>query len=133
MKLTIKGKSDKTGFNLQVEAHKFLAFIETAMMQAEEEFDDEKETSPGGFPTAVFTALLPKPAREAAGWDILTEGWNQEKALAAFGKRLERKPRAGGFSIEARQEAWDKKAKMLEGTGIKPEDILGKRPVAKVG
>jgi hypothetical protein len=128
--MKIKGKSDKAPFNIEIPSDALLAFLEHAMEQADEQYDPEKETSPGGWPTALFTAILPANAREAAGWDIQKEGWDQEKAIKAFAHRLERKP-GGGFNLEAKQKAWDDKATDLRALGADPVKYLGKRPEAK--
>jgi len=132
MKLTIKGKSDKQAFAVAVPMESLVGFLTSAAAKAEEQFDDELATSPGGWPTAIFTAMLPQKARETVGWDLNRDGWDDEKAMAAFESRLERKQGGGAFSIEARQKAWDEKAATLRGVGIVPETIIGKRPVAKV-
>ncbi len=196
MKLTIKGKSDKQAFTVAVSMESLIGFLTAAATKAEEQFDDELATSPGGWPTAIFTAMLPQKAREAVGWDLTPQtrfkgqdrlleleeilaqepqhedraeiqseilklrqvpvvekevigvspiyGWDDEKAMAAFESRLERKQGGGAFSIEARQKAWDEKvanhAAELEAEGLKPERALelakkhaGKRPEAKEG
>ena len=143
MKLTIKGKSDKQAFTVAVSMESLIGFLTAAATKSEEQFDDELATSPGGWPTAIFTAMLPQKAREAVGWDLSRDGWNDEKAMAAFESRLERK-QGGGCSIEAKQAAWDKKvaahAAELEAEKLTPERALelakkhaGKRPEAKEG
>lgn len=134
MKLTIKGKSDKQAFTVAVNTESLIGFLTAAATKSEEQFDDELATSPGGWPTAIFTAMLPQKAREAVGWDLCRDGWDDEKAMAAFDFRLERKQGGGGFSLETRQKAWDEKAATLRGLEV-PEAIviqsLGKRPEAK--
>ena len=100
------------------------------MEKANEEHEEENATSPGGFPTALFTCIFPAKAREEVGWD-LKDGWSKEKALAAFDFRLERKQGGGGFSLETRQKTWDEKADKLRMAGLVPEEIIGKRPEAK--
>lgn len=134
MKLTIKGKSDKQAFTVAVSMESLIGFLTAAATKSEEQFDDELATSPGGWPTAIFTAMLPQKAREAVGWDLGRDGWDDEKAMAAFDFRLERKPSGGGFSIEARQKTWDEKAAELKSYGVPEAGILkalGKRPEAK--
>lgn len=128
--MIIKGKSDKKAFQVEINDDLLLAFLANAMEQASREYDPELATSPGGFPTALFTCILPHTAREAVGWDIETEGWQDEKAYRAFAHRLERKA-GGGFSLESRQATWDKKAAGLTAAGLRPEDFIGKRPEAK--
>jgi hypothetical protein len=137
MKLTIKGKSDKQAFTVAVELESLIGFLTAAATKAEEQFDDELATSPGGWPTAIFTAMLPQKAREAVGWD-LADGWDDEKAMAAFESRLERKQGGGAFSIEARQKAWDEKVAQFKAlvpnaTEEQVKAICGKRPEAKEG
>lgn len=128
--MIIKGKSDKKAFQVEVEAEALMAFLAVVVEKAEREYDSELATSPGGLPTALFTCILPHTAREAVGWDLEKDGWDGEKAMAAFEHRLERKS-GGGFSLEARQATWDKKAAGLIAAGLKPEDFIGKRPEAK--
>ncbi len=128
--MKIKGKSEKKEFTVEVSADALLGFLETVLVKSDENYDPELATSPGGLPTALFTCILPASAREAVGWDIQKEGWDGEKAMAAFEHRLERK-QGGGFSIESRQATWDNKAEKLKAVGIDPVEILGKRPVAK--
>lgn len=128
--MIIKGKSEKKEFCVQVEKDALMAFLETVLNRADEEFDPELATSPGGLPTSLFTCILPASAREAVGWDIQKEGWNQEKAVKAFEHRLERK-QGGGFNVETRQKSWDDKAAQLHAVGLDPVSILGKRPEAK--
>jgi hypothetical protein len=134
MKLTIKGKSDKQAFTVAVNLESLMGFLSAAATKSEEQFDDELATSPGGWPTAIFTAMLPQKAREAVGWDLARDGWDDEKAMAAFESRLERKQGGGAFSIEARQKAWDEKLAIAKSYGM-PEDVFvkmnGKRPVPK--
>lgn len=134
MKLTVKGKSDKQAFTVAVPMESLMGFLTAAATKSEEQFDDELATSPGGWPTAIFTAMLPQKAREAVGWDLGRDGWDDEKAMAAFESRLERKQGGGVFSIEARQKAWDEKLAIAKSYGM-PEDVFikmnGKRPVAK--
>ena len=125
--MIIKGKSDKKEFQVEVEEDALLGFLQAVLEKANAEYDPELATSPGGLPTALFTCILPHSAREAVGWNIQSEGWNGEKAMAAFEHRLERKS-GGGFSIEARQATWDKKAEGLRSAGLIPEDFIGKRP-----
>ena len=131
--MTIKGKSDKMAFKVAVDQETLLAFLAVVLEKSNLEYDDELATSPGGLPTALFTCIVPASAREAVGWDVQAEGWNQEKALLAFDHRLERKA-GGGFSIETRQAAWDKKVKDMAADGMTPALIAkyaGKRPEAK--
>lgn len=129
--MIIKGKSDKVPFNVEVEPDALLGFLQAVLEKANAEYDPDLATSPGGLPTALFTAILPKVAREAVDWYLDRDGWDGEKAMAAFEHRLERKT-GGGFSIEARQATWDKKAEGLKAAGLAPEDFIGKRPEAKV-
>jgi len=131
--MTIKGKSDKTAFKVSVDQETLLAFLATVLEKSNLEYDDDLATSPGGLPTAIFTSIVPASAREAVGWDVHADGWNQEKALAAFDHRLERKS-GGGFSIESRQAAWDKKVADMRADGLTEAMIVkyaGKRPEAK--
>ncbi len=131
--MTIKGKSDKLAFKVSVDQEALLGFLAIVLEKANLEYDDELATSPGGLPTAIFTCIVPASAREAVSWDIQKDGWNQEKALAAFEHRLERKS-GGGFSIESRQAAWDKKVADMTSDGLTPAMIAkyaGKRPEAK--
>ena len=128
--MIIKGKSEKKEFAVEVEKDALLGFLEMVLNRADEEYDPELATSPGGLPTSLFTCILPASAREAVGWDIQKEGWNQEKAVLAFEHRLERKA-GGGFSVEARQKSWDEKAAQLRAVGLDPASIIGKRPEAK--
>lgn len=131
--MTIKGKSDKLGFKVNVDTETLMAFLAVVLDKANLEYDDDLATSPGGLPTAIFTCIVPASAREAVNWDIQSEGWNQEKALAAFEHRLERKS-GGGFSIETRQAAWDKKVADMKADGLTEAMIAkyaGKRPEAK--
>ena len=131
--MTIKGKSDKVGFKVNVDTETLLAFLTVVLEKANLEYDDDLATSPGGLPTAVFTCIVPASAREAVGWDIQKDGWDQKKALAAFEHRLERKS-GGGFSIETRQKTYDTKADEMRADGLSEEKItryLGKRPEAK--
>jgi hypothetical protein len=137
MKLTIKGKSDKQAFTVAVSMESLIGFLTAAATKSEEQFDDELATSPGGWPTAIFTAMLPQKAREAVGWD-LADGWSDELAMAAFESRLERKQGGGAFSIEARQKAWDEKVAQFKAlvpmaTDEQVKAICGKRPEAKAG
>lgn len=133
MKLIVKGKSEKTPFRVEIPQEELVEVLCYAMEKANEEHEEENATSPGGFPTALFTCIFPAKAREEVGWK-LEDGWNKEKALAAFDFRLERKQGGGGFSLETRQKTWDEKAATLRGLGV-PEGIviqsLGKRPEAK--
>ena len=136
MKLTIKGKSDKQAFTVAVGMESLIGFLTAAATKAEEQFDDELATSPGGWPTAIFTAMLPQKAREAVGWDLGRDGWDDEKAMAAFESRLERKQGGGAFSIEARQKAWDEKVAQFKAlvpnaTDEQVKAICGKRPEEK--
>jgi len=131
--MTIKGKSDKKEFKVTVDQETLLAFLATVLEKSNLEYDSELATSPGGLPTAIFTCIVPASAREAIGWDVQTDGWDQEKALAAFDHRLERKA-GGGFSIESRQAAWDKKVADMRADGLTEAMIAkyaGKRPEAK--
>ena len=133
MKLIVKGKSEKAPFRVEIPQDELVEVLCYAMDKANEEHDEEMATSPGGFPTALFTCIFPAKAREEVGWK-LEDGWSKEKALAAFDFRLERKQGGGGFSLETRQKVWDEKAATLRGLGV-PEAIviqsLGKRPEAK--
>ena len=139
--MTIKGKSDTLAFKVSVDQETLLGFLSTVLEKSNLEYDDELATSPGGLPTAIFTSIVPASAREAVGWDIVTEGWNTAKAIAAFDHRLERKS-GGGFSIESRQAAWDKKFASIKADfmdiGASEEKATekamahaGKRPEAK--
>lgn len=130
MKLIVKGKSEKAPFRVVIPQDELVEVLCHAMEKANEEHDEENATSPGGFPTALFTCIFPAKAREEVGWK-LEDGWNKDKALAAFNSRLERKQGGGGFSLEARQAAWDEKAAKLRAAGLVPEDIISKRPEAK--
>ena len=130
MKLIVKGKSEKSPFRVTIPQEELIEVLCYAMEKANEEHDEDAATSPGGFPTALFTCIFPAKAREEVGWK-LEEGWNKDKALAAFNSRLERKQGGGGFSLEARQAAWDEKAAKLRAAGLVPEDIINKRPEAK--
>lgn len=137
MKLTIKGKSDKQAFKVAISMESLIGFLTAAATKAEEQFDDELATSPGGWPTAVFTAMLPQKAREAVGWDLERDGWDDEKAMAAFESRLERKT-GTGVSLEARQKAWDEKVAQFKAlvpnaTEEQVRAICGKRPEEKAG
>lgn len=142
--MTLKGKSGqvrengkKTGgvmFNLAipgVEVEKIVQRI----------FQD-----PGKLAQAMFAYGMTSEVQKELGYEIPgSQPWEEGKEVGVYSWSEEdtkdfiealdtwdAMPRSGGgLSVEARQEAWDKKAKMLEGTGIKPEDILGKRPVAK--
>ena len=109
MKLIVKGKSEKAPFRVEIPQNELVEVLCYAMEKANEEHDEEMATSPGGFPTALFTCVFPAKAREEVGWD-LKDGWSKEKALAAFDFRLERKQGGGGFSLETRQKTWDEKA-----------------------
>ena len=133
MKLIVKGKSEKAPFRVEIPQDELVEVLCYAMEKANEEHEEENATSPGGFPTALFTCVFPAKAREEVGWK-LEDGWSKEKALAAFDFRLERKQGGGGFSLETRQKTWDEKAATLRGLGV-PEAIviqsLGKRPEAK--
>jgi len=129
--IIIKGKSDKTAFEVSIPQDELVEFLTYAIEKSAEEYDEELATSPGGFPTALFTCIMPHTAREETGW-ALPDGWNMDKAKAAFNARLERKSGGGGFSLETRQATWDKKAEGLKAVGLKPEDYIGKRPEAKV-
>ena len=130
MKLIVKGKSEKAPFRIVIPQEELIEVLCYAMEKANEEHEEENATSPGGFPTALFTCIFPAKAREETGWK-LEDGWDKDKALAAFNSRLERKQGGGGFSLEARQEAWDEKAAKLRAAGLVPEDIINKRPEAK--
>ena len=130
MKLIVKGKSEKAPFRVVIPQDELIEVLCYAMEKANEEHDEENATSPGGFPTALFTCIFPAKAREETGWK-LEDGWDKDKALAAFNSRLERKQGGGGFSLEARQEAWDEKAAKLRDAGLVPEYIINKRPEAK--
>lgn len=119
--MNIKGDSDKQEFNVNVNIDDLLTLIRFAAEKAQENYDEGKATSPGGFPTAIFTALLPAKARKSVGWDIVTEGWNPEKAEKAFLDRLERKPGGGGGGgkthAQVKKEANIVAAKALLATG----------------
>lgn len=130
MKLIVKGKSEKSPFRIVIPQEELVEVLCYAMEKANEEHDEDAATSPGGFPTALFTCIFPAKAREETGWK-LEDGWDKDKALAAFNSRLERKQGGGGFSLEARQAAWDEKAAKLRAAGLVPEDIINKRPEAK--
>lgn len=130
MKLIVKGKSEKAPFRVTIPQEELLEVLTYAMEKANEEHDEDAATSPGGFPTALFTCIFPAKARDEVGWK-LEDGWNKDKAIAAFNSRLERKQGAGGFSLEARQKAWDEKAALLRAAGLEPEAIINKRPEAK--
>ena len=130
MKLIVKGKSEKAPFRVEIPQDELVEVLCYAMEKANEEHEEENATSPGGFPTALFTCIFPAKAREEVGWD-LKDGWSKEKALAAFDFRLERKQGGGGFSLETRQKTWDEKADKLRMAGLVPEEIIGKRPEAK--
>lgn len=127
--MIIKGKSDKKAFQVEIEVEALMGFLQTVLEKSKAEYDPELATSPGGLPTALFTCILPHTAREAVGWN-LDDGWDSEKAMAAFEHRLERKS-GGGFSLETRQATWDKKASGLRAAGLNPEEFIGKRPEAK--
>lgn len=131
--IIVKGKSDKAPFRVVIPQEELFKVLAYATEKAQAEFDEESATSPGGFPTALFTCLFPAKAREAVGWK-LEDGWSKDKAIAAFDSRLERKQGGGGFSLEARQKTWDEKAATLRGLKV-PEAVviqsLGKRPEAK--
>lgn len=130
MKLIVKGKSEKAPFRVVIPQEELVEVLCYAMEKANEEHEEDSATSPGGFPTALFTCIFPAKAREEVGWK-LEEGWDKDKAIAAYNSRLERKQGAGGFSIEARQKAWDEKAALLRAAGLEPEAIINKRPEAK--
>lgn len=133
MKLIVKGKSEKAPFRVEIPQEELVEVLCYAMEKANEEHEETNATSPGGFPTALFTCIFPAKAREETGWK-LEDGWSKEKAIAAFDCRLERKQGGGGSSLETRQKTWDEKAATLRGLGV-PEAIivqsLGKRPEAK--
>ena len=133
MKLIVKGKSEKAPFRVVIPQEELMEVLVYAMEKANEEHEEENATSPGGFPTALFTCIFPAKAREEVGWE-LKDGWDKEKAMKAFESRLERKQGGGGFSLETRQKTWDDKAATLRGLNV-PEEIilqsLGKRPEAK--
>lgn len=131
--IIVKGKSEKAPFRVIIPQHELIEVLYHAMEKANEEHDDEAATSPGGFPTALFTCIFPAKAREETGWK-LEDGWDKDKAIAAFNSRLERKSGGGGFSLETRQATWDAKAAELKGYGVPEAGILkalGKRPEAK--
>lgn len=130
MKLIVKGKSEKAPFRIVIPQDELIEVLCYAMEKANEEHEEENATSPGGFPTALFTCIFPAKARDENGWD-LKDGWNKDKAIATFDSRLERKQGGGGFSLETRQKTWDEKAEKLRAAGLAPEDIIGKRPEAK--
>lgn len=131
--IIVKGKSDKAPFRVVIPQEELFEVLVYATEKAQGEFDEESATSPGGFPTALFTCLFPAKAREETGWD-LKDGWSKEKAIAAFDSRLERKQGGGGFSLETRQKTWDEKAAELRGYGVPEAGVvkaIGKRPEAK--
>ena len=133
MKLIVKGKSEKAPFRVEIPQDELVEVLCYAMEKANEEHDEEMATSPGGFPTALFTCIFPAKAREEVGWD-LKDGWDKDKALAAFNSRLERKQGGGGFSIESRQAAWDEAWTVAQGYGMPLDAFVkmkGKRPEAK--
>lgn len=133
MKLIVKGKSEKSPFRVVIPQDELIEVLCYAMEKANEEHEEENATSPGGFPTALFTCIFPAKAREETGWK-LEDGWDKEKAIAAFDSRLERKQGGGGASLETRQATWDTKAAELRGYGVPEASILkalGKRPEAK--
>ena len=128
--ITVKGKSDKSPFSVEIPKDELMEFFSYAIDKAQEEYDAELTTSPGGFSTALFTSMLGASHREAAGWSLEKDGWSLETAKAVFDSRLERKT-GGGVTIEQRQAAWDQKAAGLRDVGLTPEAFIGKRPVAK--
>ncbi len=133
MKLIVKGKSEKSPFRIVIPQEELVEVLCYAMEKANEEHEEDAATSPGGFPTALFTCIFPAKAREETGWK-LEDGWDKEKAIAAFDSRLERKQGGGGFSIESRQAAWDEAWKVAQEYGMPLEAFVkmkGKRPEAK--
>lgn len=130
MNLIVKGKSEKAQFRIVIPQDELIEVLRYAMQKSNEEHDEENATSPGGFPTALFTCIFPAKARDEVEWK-LEDGWSKSKAIRAFDFRLERKQGGGGFSLEARQVAWDEKAAKLRAAGLVPEDIINKRPEAK--
>lgn len=133
MKLIVKGKSEKAPFRVVIPQEELVEVLRYAMEKANEEHDEDAATSPGGFPTALFTCIFPAKAREETGWK-LEDGWDKDKAIAAFNSRLERKQGGGGFSIESRQASWDEAWKVAQGYGMPLDAFVkmkGKRPEAK--
>lgn len=128
--IIVKGKSDKSPFTVEIPKQELMEFFKYAIDKAQEEYDAELATSPGGFSTALFTSMLGASHREAAGWNLEKDGWNLDTAKSVFDSRLERKT-GGGVTIEQRQAAWDIKAANLRQVGLTPEAFIGKRPVAK--
>jgi len=128
--IIVKGKSDKAPFTVSIPKQELLEFFSYAIDKAQAEYDPDLATSAGGFSTALFTSMLGASHREAAGWDLIKDGWNLETAKTVFESRLERKT-GGGVTIEQRQAAWDIKAEGLRQVGLTPEAFIGKRPVAK--
>lgn len=139
--ITVKGKSEEIAFNAIIPLLELTTFISESAILADEERDNENATSPGGFPTALFTALLPAKARAAVGWNLAEEGWNADKAKAAFAFRLERKSRKltdaekqerTAKALATKQETWDAKNAALAAAGT-PADVItlaiGTRPV----
>lgn len=133
MKLIVKGKSEKSPFRVVIPQEELVEVLCYAMEKSNAEHEEENATSPGGFPTALFTCIFPAKARDENDWD-LKDGWNKDKAIATFDSRLERKQGGGGFSLETRQKTWDEKAAELKSYGVPEAGILkalGKRPEAK--
>ena len=144
--IIIKGKSEKAAFTVKVPREELIEFFTMAMDAAQEEFDEELTTSPGGFSTALFTAMMGAKAREAVEWDLESEGWSKEKAWAAFSGRLERKSRKltdeekaekAAKALATAQANWDAKVIEVKGMGL-PEEVtnkmialFGPRPAAK--
>lgn len=133
MNLIVKGKSEKAQFRIVIPQDELIEVLRYAMQKSNEEHDEENATSPGGFPTALFTCIFPAKARDENDWN-LKDGWSKNKAIATFDSRLERKQGGGGFSLETRQKTWDQKAAELKSYGVPGAGImkaLGKRPEAK--
>ncbi len=135
--IIIKGKSEKTAFEMAIPQEELVAFLTEVISKSADEFDADLATSPGGLPTALFTCVLPAKARTEVGW-AMEDGWDYDKAMATFNARLERKQGGGAFSIEARQKAWDEKvaqfrALVPNATEEQVKAICGKRPEEKQG
>lgn len=137
--ITIKGKSEEQAFNVTIPVQELVEFIQESAKLAEDERDNDNATSPGGFPTALFTAFLPAKARAAVGWN-LNDGWNAEKAKAAFAHRLERKVRKltdeekkerAEKALATRRADYDARAMKAESLGLGADEIkslIGERP-----
>lgn len=141
--LTVKGASEEVPFNVLVPIPELVEFVREAAIAAENELDIENAKSPGGFATALFTALLPAKARAAVNWNLAKDGWNSDKAKAAFAFRLERKSRKltdeektekAAKALATRQADYDTRADLLAKAGLDAATIaaaIGTRPVAK--